>query len=418
MKNIFLILCISLVSLASATPIVSDVLVRQMWPWEKKIRVTCTIGGVTVGHEARLRITAYRGETFLGEIPDAALSGDAWALFGGAGRKTVWVDPSKTDLLPSEGAVDDLRIVVQAEDVGTVLYKVVDLTKEAGEAGQQVCVSEKDLNAGLYGACETNPISGIASIVWTTPAAEYESYAGSKLVLRRVASGSFMMGENLSSSVTLSEYWIGIFPITFQQLANVTGASAGSMPYKSSGECNYDLCRGSVDTGCVWPESGHAVASESLIAQFRAKTGLNGLDLPTEAQWEWVCCAGTTTTYYNNTDDGSTLTELAWYSENSGNMLHRPGRKLPNAWGFYDMIGNIWEFVRDWYSGTAVGLDSGWEPAGMLSAGRVFRLVRGGAYTSGADNCSNYSRTGDDKTAPAPSVRGSIYGFRVVQVGW
>lgn len=411
MKNIFLVLCIPLASLAIAAPVVSDVLVRQMWPWEKRIRVTCTIGGVTDGHEARLRITAYRGETFLGEIPDAALSGDVWALFGGAGRKTVWVDPSKTDLLPSEGAVEDLRIVVQAEDVGTVLYKVVDLTKEAGEAGQQVCVSEKDLNAGLYGACETNPISGIASIVWTTPAAEYESYAGSKLVLRRVASGSFMMGERLSSPVSLSAYWIGIFPITFQQLANVTGASAGSMPYKSSGECNYDLCRGSVDTGCVWPESGHTVASESLVAQFRAKTGLNGLDLPTEAQWEYACRAGTTTKYFYNSDNDADLKDYAVYG---GEAFTRVGLKKPNAFGVYDMLGGNWEWVLDW---VADALPSGDDPVGAATVRGTTtrRYKRGGAAASGSGNCTSFRRLNDPNCTPDNTS--SFNSFRLVLNG-
>jgi len=414
MKRLFFLSFSFLSGLAMAAPAVSDVLVRQMWPWEKRIRVTCTLGGVTQGHEARLRFTACRGETVLGELPDAALSGDVWTLVGSGGRKTVWIDPSKTDLLPSDGAVEDLRITVQAEDVGTILYAVVDLTKEAGSAGQRIFVSETDLNAGLYGACVTNPISGVASLAWTAPAADYEAYAGSKLVLRRVAAGSFMMGENLSSSVTLSEYWISVFPVTFQQLANVTGSAVGSTPYKSNGRCNYYLCRGTnVVVGgveCVWPESGHAVAPGSLIAQFRAKTGLEGLDLPTEAQWEYACRAGTTNTYFYGSNSDS---ELANYAVYGGATFTRVGLKKPNAWGLYDMLGGNWEWVLDW---AATALPRGENPVGpATSSGTTLRCKRGGASASGSGNCTSFKRLSDANCAPGSSC--DFNSFRLVLNG-
>ena len=115
-------------------------------------------------------------------------------------------------------------------------------------------------------------------------------------------------------------------------------------------------------------------------------------DLPTEAQWEYACRAGTTTALYNGKNltiiDGfdSNLDEIAWYDKNSNGTTHPVGLKKPNAWGIYDMLGNIYELTRDW-SGD-YSSETKIDPLGVDFSSVNYRLVsRGGDYSSKAQEC-------------------------------
>jgi len=124
--------------------------------------------------------------------------------------------------------------------------------------------------------------------------------------------------------------------------------------------------------------------------------------LPTEAEWEYAARAGTTDKY----GGWSPLGDVAWYGDNSRNQPHPVGEKRPNAWGLYDMLGNVWEWCQDWYAGYSSGTAD--NPTGPASGS--FRILRGGSWSVGA----RYERV-SDRVRDGPGVRYNNFGFRCVR---
>jgi formylglycine-generating enzyme required for sulfatase activity len=104
--------------------------------------------------------------------------------------------------------------------------------------------------------------------------------------------------------------------------------------------------------------------------------------LPSEAEWEYACRAGTTTAvYYNVGDRHRELDAIAWWNWNAGDKTHPVKQKLPNAFGLYDMIGNVWEWCFDWYGDYPSGDVT--DPKGPNSEEGYLRVYRGGGWGSG-----------------------------------
>ena len=136
------------------------------------------------------------------------------------------------------------------------------------------------------------------------------------------------------------------------------------------------------------------------------KAAGNVYRLPTEAEWEYACRAGTTTKFSFG-DDESDFGEYGWYRENSGRTTHPVGSKLPNAWGLYDMHGNVWEWCQDWYGDYPSG--SVTDPSGATSSS--YRVLRGGGWDYSADGCRSAYR---GRGLPSFRDYGRL-GFRVVR---
>ena len=115
--------------------------------------------------------------------------------------------------------------------------------------------------------------------------------------------------------------------------------------------------------------------------------------LPSEAEWEYACRAGSTTDYYwgNSWDD-----DYGWYYYNSSAQTHPVGEKLPNDFGLYDMSGNVWEWCRDWYSSSAYSNTGSYttNPSGnpVYEASPSERVLRGGCWYSDVDYCRSAYR--------------------------
>lgn len=129
--------------------------------------------------------------------------------------------------------------------------------------------------------------------------------------------------------------------------------------------------------------------------------------LPTEAEWEYACRAGTTTEYSSG-DGEDALKRVGWYSDNSGGKTQPVGQKQANAWGLYDMHGNVWEWCNDWYGGVYPNGEVT-DPTGPATGS--YRVIRGGSWGGTPRHCRSAIRLHD-----SPGSRGSGYGFRVVCV--
>jgi formylglycine-generating enzyme required for sulfatase activity len=129
----------------------------------------------------------------------------------------------------------------------------------------------------------------------------------------------------------------------------------------------------------------------------------SGYRLPTEAEWEYACRAGTTTAY----NTGASITDdTGWYRENSGDTTHPVGQKPANAWGLYDMHGNVWEWCWDWYGDYPSGAQT--DPIGASSGSICVR--RGGGWPYAAQ----YARSAY-RGSFTPFLRFAFLGFRVVR---
>jgi formylglycine-generating enzyme required for sulfatase activity len=269
------------------------------------------------------------------------------------------------------------------------------------------------------------------------------SYMTNVIVLKKViaAGNSFTMGsshETLSESneaehtVTFSSnFYMGVYEVTQRQWAYVTNTNPSKFEnqVRPLETVSYEDLRGD-DAVYSWPNSDE-VDPNSFIGKLREKTGLR-LDLPTEAEWEYVCKAGTGDRQDSSNNSYNSLTfsgnlEIESVSELSADLSelgiffdNNPrefdvykttfaGMYLPNYWGFYDMHGNVWEWCNDIYEAD-LGSAPVTDPKGASSGDN--RTLRGGYYAGSPENTRSASRT-----SSRPENSSEIFGFRLYLKG-
>lgn len=423
MKSIVSITSILVAVAASAELAVSDVTVVSRQPWADRVKVTFNVSGVTSEANARFAFSAHDGTTKLCDIDASKVHGDVYADANGPCE----VEIDTADLHPLASArrgLRDFRVGVEVSATSPVLYKVINLENDPGDANRVIYLTKEDIKAAAHPGIpgnlgtgyEENPVPGVDSFVWTGVTNVTETnwrYVQARLVFRRIPAGTFGMGASGAATTITKGFWMSVFPLTWGQYAKLMGASAGASAVPATSGSNVGSSEtvtltwnGMRGTSSVWPEKGHALEPASVCGLLCQKAGEDGFDLPTEAQWEHACRAGTTDNALYRSDKA--LSDCAVFGRDA---MAAVGTKAPNAWGLYDMIGNVWERVLDW-NGSVVG---GVDPWGAASGSETRRLARGGCYRSGASNATCVSRAADDSTVPGQG--GKLYGFRLVQNG-
>ena len=235
---------------------------------------------------------------------------------------------------------------------------------------------------------------------------EITNSIGVKLVL--IPKGTFMMGSPESEKgryenetqheVTISkDYYLGVYEVTQAQYEKVMGKNLSYFQGAKVGNENADLPVENVS----WDEAVKFCKKLSELPEEK-KAG-RVYRLPTEAEWEYACRAGSKTAYSFEDEEGL-LPEHGWFNRNSSNRTHTVGLLEPNAWGLYDMHGNVWEWCSDWYGDYPKGAVS--DPTGPKDGS--FRVRRGGGWYGEAAGCRSANRSGS-----SPSLRSGNLGFRV-----
>jgi len=205
--------------------------------------------------------------------------------------------------------------------------------------------------------------------------------------------GQFQMGgameddERPTHTVRLSRgFWMGRYPVTQIQWTALMGANPSSFQGKKRPVENI-----------TWHEAN------AYIDKINAKTA--GYRLPTEAEWEYASRAGRRGRWCFGNDE-TKLPEFAWTAQNSGRQTHEVGKKKPNAWGLFDMHGNVWEWCSDWFGPYSGGLAR--DPVGPAYGD--FKVVRGGSWYFPAAQSRCAYRDGE-----RPEGRLNSLGFRLVR---
>jgi formylglycine-generating enzyme required for sulfatase activity len=411
--------------------VIEQVIVRQQWPWSTDVKVEYMLSGVT--KPVDISVKAFNGNVELDSSRLAAsMTGDRYGITED-GVGTIIIDPVKA-FGTSKVALANFKVKLSVSDsaanINEVLYKIVDLKPDTNGKYNITDVTRRDFYNGKYGSyvtsySEIDPefrTSLQDVLIWTD--VTNDIYKTDKMVFRRIpaAGRSFMFQKGINDAtnayssagdgikVTFSkDFYIGVFELTQGQFRNMTTTINLQSFYLTN-----DVCRWTrpADNLRYWYNyknllSATGTTEGSATYAFSNKIGID-VDLPTEAMWEYACRAGTDTFKYSSAEgtlawnDGF-LKKVSRLWDLNGHGNTKPdqncgydygtlpvGSLKPNAWGLYDMIGNVREWVRDvhvsakeFHKHECFSSEDNADPEITAdSTPATLYVLRGGSYTS------------------------------------
>ena len=379
---------VSLAATAHAATI-TGVTAQQRYPWNGKVDISYTVTGDIAAEAKQKAVLTSLKVTATDRIANMTytatqLSGDT-ALTAGE-HSLVW------DMDADGLSFKSSNVVFKVSCATTpATYCVIDLSAGANATDYPVTYLAEPPSGGF----------------------NVDEYKTTKLVLRRIEPGSFLMSGQYNVTLT-RPFFCGVFEVTQKQYELVMGTNPSSYAgdKRPVEMVSYNMIRGATN-GALWPASSN-VDGDSFIGKLRSRTGLD-FDLPTEAQWEYACRAGTTSDYNNGGNTENDLKQLGRYSGNQTDgkggysETTTVGSYVANAWELYDMHGNVIEWTLDWYRNDYLS-GNVTNPVGPPDGTGSRRVRRGGSFGNNASDCASSHRGGTVYTGASAAI-----GFRLAR---
>ena len=397
--------------------VIEQVIVRQQWPWSTDVKVEYKVSGVT--SPVNIGVRAFNGDLELDSSNlGSSISGKRYGI-AEDGVGSFVIDPVKafgTAKVALANFKVKLSLSEAASNINEVIYKVFDLTTGACQDITRADFYNGKVENGEFVTDYTSlhsrflaPSSELVGdvLIWTGVTNNVK-YKTTHLVMRKIPAANkvWHMGAPTTETgyrpatetnhlVKLTQnYYMGVFEITQKQYMLLvgnnpsTGTSAEDADIRPANKVQYG--RETADNNnTAW----------QAVKRIRTKTGNSSFCLPTSAQWEFACRAGSATGLYSgrNISSGglwsgcdSDLTILGWFAGNASSAIHPVGRKLPNAFGLYDTLGSVWEWTLDKYTENdayVATFGAGWQPNDIVvdpldTSGDSKLVGRGGTYDS------------------------------------